>query len=89
VTDNEREIMATLCGATDDSCNSRGFKPMDCGGFNGSHHSGTMARLARRGWLIDIGYRSHCRRVCIYRLTEAGRSAWENWKHVCSLVETW
>lgn len=63
--------------------------PLDIGGHNGSHHSGTLATLARRG-LVQFKQRWHkdpepgkngvsgrrlTRGSKCYRITPAGRSA--------------
>lgn len=51
------------------------LKPMFFGGLDGSHHSGTARRLAKRGFAEIGGYRSFQRRVNTYRRTPAGREA--------------
>jgi hypothetical protein len=47
-------------------------KPMDCGGFNGSHHSMTLAKLARAGLAERKGYSPGCRAVWMYKITPQG-----------------
>lgn len=78
VNERELEIMRTLI-RHEDTCDRYGWKrkakPLDLGGSNGSHHSATLKAMARKGWVEDIGYFCHSRRVCIYRSTEAGRAA--------------
>lgn len=64
---------------------ARLFMPMEFGGTNGSHHSGTATALAKRG-LVDrlkVGYgpsqfnafNSRAKGSCHYRITEVGRAA--------------
>lgn len=68
-----------------DGTKARLYMPMEFGGSNGSHHSGTATALAKRG-LVDrlklsgIGtrlnnFRSRAKGSCHYRITEAGRLA--------------
>lgn len=51
------------------------FKALDVGGSNGSHHSYTLGKLVREGWLENVGYgrstggRHGSRRVNIYTIT--------------------
>ena len=52
----------------------RGAAPIDLGGYNGSHHSGTLNKLARHGLIMRRypprpGHRGSQR----YKLTEEGR----------------
>lgn len=53
--------------------NSRGAHPMDVGGYNGSHHSGTLNKLVRHG-LVSRSYppRPGQRGSQRYKLTEEG-----------------
>jgi DNA-binding MarR family transcriptional regulator len=53
--------------------NSRGAHPMDVGGYNGSHHSGTLNKLVRHG-LVSRSYppRAGHRGSQRYKLTEKG-----------------
>lgn len=50
--------------------------PMDCGGGNGSHHSYTLHKLAKRGLcdLMKLGNK-HEKGSCRYRINETGRIA--------------
>lgn len=50
----------------------RGARPMDCGGSNGSHHSATLAKLAKTGHVIRKKYGGH-RGSCLYWITDEGR----------------
>lgn len=43
---NEDEVLAALAGV--EAC-GRWCRPMDLGAFDGSHHSATLTRLARKG----------------------------------------
>ena len=56
-------------------------RPMDCGGYNGSHHSYTLTKLARRG-LVEVMNpstkhpgRSRYSGGKNYRITKAGIAA--------------
>ena len=51
-------------------------KPMDCGGSNGSHHSATLAKLARAGLADRKGYTPGCRAVWTYKITVQGKDRW-------------
>lgn len=49
--------------------------PMDCGGFNGSHHSKTLAKLASRGLCERKKYGGpRVKGSCRYRISEAGKA---------------
>lgn len=54
----------------------QGFKewarPMDVGGSNGSHHSYTLAKLARRGFADQQSWRIGIRHTNLYRINEQG-----------------
>lgn len=53
-------------------------RPLDIGGYNGSHHSATLRTLVRRGWVERQrrpGLHSGGRGSYVYRLTEAGQEA--------------
>lgn len=48
--------------------------PMDCGGSNGSHHSYTLAKLAKRRLAERKKYgTAHEKGSCRYRISPAGR----------------
>lgn len=50
--------------------------PMDCGGMNGSHHSYTLHKLAKRGLCDRKKYgRQRDKGSCRYRINDAGRTA--------------
>lgn len=81
---NEREIeiMELLIGFADmqvGDARTVGARPMDVGGFNGSHHSYTLQRMERKGWVSNVGYGVSrprgARRTCKYLPTDAGRAA--------------
>lgn len=61
---------------------ARGFvAPMDCGGFNGSHHSATLSKLVRHG--LAERHKNGSKRVkgsCRYRINEDGRALLANLK---------
>lgn len=54
-------------------------KPLDCGGYNGSHHGATLIKLAKAGLVDKKGYTPGCRAVWMYKINEAGRQAWKNY----------
>jgi hypothetical protein len=85
LTPNQREALENLrfttdnldevCGGTDNWA-----RPLDCGGFNGSHHGQTLRRLAEKG-LCDVNpplttrYRGNMRATRKYRINANGRAA--------------
>lgn len=49
--------------------------PLDCGGSNGSHHSYTLAKLAKRGLCDRKKYGGkRDKGSCRYRINDAGRA---------------
>jgi hypothetical protein len=50
-------------------------QPMDCGGWNGSHHSATLAKLAKRNLVERKQRGGWSRGSWKYRITQAGREA--------------
>lgn len=71
-TDNHIEVYAGT-----DHAQAKGWvMPMDCGGWNGSHHSYTLTKLAARGlaerW--KLGSKRE-KGSCRYRINDAGRAA--------------
>jgi hypothetical protein len=74
LTDNQHEVLINLGGMEDGW-----WRPMDFGGHDASHHSGTAARLVKRG-LVErtdqfTGSLSGARKTWLYRITELGRQA--------------
>jgi hypothetical protein len=56
-------------------------RPLDCGGFNGSHHSYTLAKLARRGLAERYKFGGPREKgSCRYRINTAGRAHLESLK---------
>lgn len=55
-------------------------RPLDCGGFNGSHHGATLYRLSERGICERKSYYSWGgrRRTHKYRATDTTRAALAN-----------
>ena len=51
--------------------------PMMMGGTDGSHHSGTLAQLVRKGLAERSNRGGHTRNVWQYRRTRAGKKAVE------------
>lgn len=51
--------------------------PMEFGGTNGSHHSGTATALARKGLVErkELKIPGDARGSCAYRITDAGLAA--------------
>lgn len=68
-----------------DGTKARMFMPMEFGGSNGSHHSGTAKALAIRGFVDRMkashagislnNFKSRAKGSCHYRITEAGAEA--------------
>ncbi|MEL6095863.1 hypothetical protein AAGG42_08230 [Stenotrophomonas maltophilia] len=70
-----------------DGSKARLFTPMEFGGCNGSHHSGTATTLAKRGLVDRLKCKSwgggtqlnvfagSSKGSCHYRITDAGRAA--------------
>ncbi len=78
LTEAQREVLDSLDSwrlMHIDSGTSEWARPMDVGGSNGSHHSGTLAALVRKG-LAERQQRSAwmSRGSWVYRITPAGRS---------------
>lgn len=49
--------------------------PMDCGGMNGSHHSYTLHKLAKRGLAARKKYGGKRQKgSCRYRINDTGRA---------------
>jgi hypothetical protein len=75
-----RELLAFEAYMAAHDCTARA-RPMDVGGSNGSHHSGTLRRMLAKGWVEDVGYGHSSggargtRRTYKYKSTEAGRAA--------------
>lgn len=55
--------------------------PMDCGGMNGSHHSYTLHKLAKRGLCDRKKYGGkRVKGSCRYRINDVGRALLEKQK---------
>ena len=90
--ERERELLASLAWSADHATYPRPWQtPLDLGGTNGSHHSGTLAKLARKG-LVNYKQRTGSeppkwenakplprghRGSKAYRITPLGREALE------------
>lgn len=80
LTERDFETLRELRAATDDHIaqdNYRGgwVMPMDCGASNGSHHSYTLTKLAKRGLADRKKYGGpHEKGSCRYRINETGRA---------------
>lgn len=86
LTDRDGELLNEL-EYFNDSENGRGARPLDLGGSNRSHHSGTLAKLAKRGLVVkknwalgEDGRRHGDRGSCLYRITDAGRLEAKAWR---------
>jgi hypothetical protein len=56
-------------------CSVRGWvRPMDLGGKDGSHHSATLAKFVRYGWVHRRLRGGHTRAAYSYRATPTGRA---------------
>ena len=71
LSENEMEVLENARGTSD------WLRPMDFGGYDGSHHSRTAARLVRRGFMEREERQSvaRIRPVFLYRITAAGDAA--------------
>ena len=82
LTERDVETLRELRAASDDAIklDTREMRcdgwvqPLDCGGSNGSHHSHTLAKLAKR----DLAERHKWggrrdKGSCLYRINDAGR----------------
>lgn len=76
LTPNQREVMEALrwWGAPEFG---NWVRPMDVGGRNSSHHSHTLAALARKGLVEERVRSSGWRGSKLYRITVAGWEAAE------------
>ena len=89
MTENEIECLEALVAINDHPrFPMKWARPLDLGGSNGSHHSGTLNRLAQKG-LVNFRFREgveppeweNGQRFCAsrgattYRITPAGRAA--------------
>lgn len=72
LTEAEYDVLSSLTALGDGW-----WRPMDFGGHDGSHHSATATRLARRGLVSrrDRGSLSRARAVWNYTITAQGRAA--------------
>lgn len=88
LTERDIEVLGDLEAASrnylDVQPSSEGWvMPMDCGGFNGSHHSATLKKLSDRGLADRKKYGSPRQKgSCRYRINEAGK------EHLLSLTKT-
>lgn len=76
LTDSQRDVLLSLeffhRNVADVGYPDRRARPMDVGGTDCSHHSGTLKALAKKG-LVDRHKRGGRRGACTYALTDAGR----------------
>lgn len=84
LTERDMETLGELIAATDNflSLNHKGgwVMPLDCGGSNGSHHSYTLAKLAKRGFCDRKKYGGpRDKGSCRYKANEAGREVDRLW----------
>lgn len=52
-------------------------RPLDLGGTQQSHHSNTLRRLARMGYVLKKPYLDVGSHSSVYKISDAGVSAWE------------
>jgi hypothetical protein len=89
LTDRDMETLGELIAGYDNLAKfgRDGVAPLDFGGGNGSHHGATATKLAKRG-LADHRQRgapwgdtrtTGARGSKVYKPTEAGRKAFEEW----------
>ena len=80
LTGRDIETLDALRAATDnyfalDNHKEGWVMPMDCGGTNGSHHSYTLSKLAKRGLCDRKKYGGRREKgSCRYRINDAGRA---------------
>lgn len=97
MTENEAEVLAeleALANETGGQC--IGFKPLDFGGADGSHHAQTTIRMCRKGWVersFGLGFgipkpNGAARGSCRYRITPQGRQALANHRLQLSAVRS-
>lgn len=79
LTERDIDTLGDLRAATDNFIRLDNYRdgwvmPMDCGGSNGSHHSYTLHKLAKRGLCERKKYGTHFGKgSCRYRINQAGR----------------
>ncbi len=74
LTERQREVLECLASGR----SLDWFRPMDCGGTDGSHHGATLRQLYAKGYATrnaNIGSITDRRRVNHYRITERGHKA--------------
>lgn len=80
LTERDIDTLGELRAATDSFIKQGNYKdgwvmPMDCGGSNGSHHSYTLHKLAKRGLCDRKKYGNRREKgSCRYRINDAGRA---------------
>lgn len=79
LTERDVETLGELEAATDNylslDLKDGWVMPMDCGGSNGSHHSYTLHKLAKRGLCDRKKYGGpRDKGSCRYRINDAGRT---------------
>lgn len=79
LTERDIDVLENLDGATTNylelDLKDGWVMPMDCGGTNGSHHSYTLAKLAKRGLCDRKKYGSaRSKGSCRYRMNDTGRA---------------
>jgi len=79
LTDRDIDTLGELRAATDNyliyALKDGWVMPMDCGGSNGSHHSYTLHKLAKRGLCDRKKYGNKREKgSCRYRINDAGRT---------------
>jgi len=84
LTERDIETLGELIAATDNFLQYKikdgWVMPLDFGGHNGSHHSYTASKLAKRGLCERKKYGGrHEKGSCRYRANEAGRKFHAEW----------
>ncbi len=79
MTGRQRDVLAALCRHTDNGIkhdwHRSWARPMDVGGFNGSHHGATLRQLHRMGLAQVDTWRVGERRTFRYKISARGRAA--------------
>lgn len=78
LTENQYEVLSGLeaeLRAKYSLRNDRFATPLMLGGYNGSHHSTTLSRLAKKGWVERKRRGGWGRGSYVYKITDAGLEA--------------
>lgn len=78
------EVLAELRAFTDSALmhewHRKWARPLDIGGFSGSHHGRSLAKLAEMGLAERTFNGGYHRKNYAYRISQAGREALAEWE---------